>query len=234
MREASAEPLRDVDLGVDGISGNYVKFIGQLGRASGDAIVIAGAWLYLRSLPPGADYPLTASISAIMLVKLALALWLFKTLWTFGQALIHGARWLRLEAGGMQWAQQDGESRRVIFYRSRDQIIRCDETSRTVLAAEDAAGRQYRKRAALQDGIVLAVLVAGYFYLPAGLVYVRAALSASQQGMFDHWDAGGLVRLVFVLFVIVPRSVDYSMMLLESIIHLAGAQFMPGAKLRGA
>jgi hypothetical protein len=97
--------LRDVDLGHEGIAGFYLKFIGQLGRAIGDAIVIAGAGLYLLSLPPNVDYQVTATISATLLVKLALALWALKTLWTLARALWNAARWIGLESRGMQWAE---------------------------------------------------------------------------------------------------------------------------------
>jgi len=226
------EPLRDVDLGPDGITGSYEKFMSHLGRGIGDGVIAAGAWLYLLRLSPSIDYRLTESVSAVLLVKIALLLWTAWIAWTLVRAFLNGARWLGLEAKGMQWARQGDEFRRVTFYRGRDAILRCDEAGRTRLVAEDAAGVTYRKRALLRDGILLAVFAAGYFYIPQGFDYARGWLGPGLQGTIDRWDGPWLASLVFLIFVIVPRAVDLLMVLLESAIYAAGAQFMPGAKLR--
>lgn len=229
---ATPDGLRDVDLGPDGITGPYEKFMSYLGRALGDGVIATGAWLYLLRLSPAIDYHLTQSVSAVLLVKIALLLWTAWIGWTLVRAVTNGARWLALEAGGMQWARQDAVLRRVTFYRGSDKILRCDEADRAKCVAEDAAGVSYRKRALLRDGVLLAIFAACYFTIPQGFDYTRAWFSAGLQGEIDRWDAPWLASLVFLIFVIVPRAADFLMVLLESVIHAAGAQFMPGAKMR--
>jgi hypothetical protein len=227
---AASESLRDVDLGADGITGPYEKFMSHLGRSIGDGVIAAGAWLYLFKLAPSIDYQLTQSVSAILLVKIALVLWSAWIAWTLVRALSSGARWLNLEAKGMQWARQGDGLRRVTFYRGSDKILRCDEADRGKCAAEEAAGVRYRKRALLLDGTLLAIFVVCYFYIPQGFAYARAWFDPGLQGAIDRWDAPWLAALVFLVFAIVPRAVDLLMVLVECAVHAAGAQFMPGAK----
>jgi hypothetical protein len=229
---AMSEPLREVDLGPDGITGAYEKFVSHLGRGLSDGVIAAGAWLYLGELSPAIDYQLTPSLSAVLLVKIALLLWSVWIAWTLLRAVLNGTRWLSLESKGMQWARDGDGLRRVTFYRASDKILRCDETEPSRCAREDKAGSAYRRRALLWDGVWLAIFAAGYFYLLQGFDYARAWIGPGLQAAIDRWDGPWLARLVLLVFGIVPRAVDVLMVLLESIVHAAGAQFMPGAKMR--
>ena len=226
------EPLRDFTLGPETVTGFYERFMSLLGRGLSEGLIAAIAWDYLAHHPPGADYHITADISAVLLIKVALLLWTAWIALTSARALWNGARWLKLEAGGMQWAMRDGETRRVTFWRGQDQILRTDNSTPASRAAEDAAGRRYRLRAASRDCALLVLLTAAYYCLPAAFDQAQPYLSVDWAARFARWDVPELARLAWLFFLLIPRGVEIAMTALEAAIHAAGAQFMPGAKIR--
>lgn len=224
-----------IDVGSGGITGWYKQMVGGLRANLASAIISLGLWQWVLSWPPHL-LQISPGLSVPGIIKFFLMLW---TLSVWGKIAIsgwHGWLWLRLEAAGMHWVRLNDNVYRVTFWR-RDGNLQFDRSTWHHRLDEEISCLRHRRTAILREGGHLAALAAIFLLIAAVFDFLYREIAYLDGGrslvsFLRHWNLAGVVLWLWFFFVIVPKSVEVGLIVLDEFVYRLGAQFVPGAKVR--
>jgi hypothetical protein len=232
MTIAVTQPLRAINVGRLGISGNHDLMVGLIRRNAHLAVIANGLWAFERSLPPDLEiYRISPHLTVALLLLVALTLWTARIYGRLMVAAWYGLRWLSLEWTGVQWVRKNDHNFRVTFYRPKDGSIKIDATTRLERLEHELSAIEERRVRILTEGAKLLVYVAIYALIPAGYVFSYELMNAEVHRFLDQWHFVRYAQVLWFYLMIVPVLVTISLTAFDWLTYICGAQFVPGAKM---